>query len=248
MLAGWRWGHEEKLRVLVDKVLSKSNAMLVTGEHMDEIRAAGFNVAVPRVGGMDLDTVHEHAALAHQRDMFYMAWIPVGELAHSALVEDQLLPANVVGANGATAPILSPNADQFWDRLTSLILGQARIAAANPAVIGTFFDFEGYAMGDVGGNYYPLSYDDVILGKFAEARKVAVPELAVRSAIPGWKARDCTKPFASFSSTTGDSVAVRCAGKWTPSTLISSSSSIPCRGRCSRSRRSFRDWPLNGLR
>ena len=79
---------------------------------MDEIRAAGFNVAVPRVGGMDLNTVHEHAALAHQRDMFYMAWIPVGELAHSALVEDlPLLPSNVVGANGATAPILSPNAD-----------------------------------------------------------------------------------------------------------------------------------------
>ena len=44
-------GHQDKFRVLVDKVLSKSTDWVMTEKHMDEIHEAGFNVIVPRVGG-----------------------------------------------------------------------------------------------------------------------------------------------------------------------------------------------------
>ena len=50
-------GHQDKLRVLVDKVLSSSNNWIMTEQHMDEICAAGFNVIIPREGGSDLGRV-----------------------------------------------------------------------------------------------------------------------------------------------------------------------------------------------
>ena len=167
-------GRQEKLRILVDKVLSGNNNWVMTGEHMDEIRDAGFNVVVPRMGGARLGTVREHAEMAHGRGLFYMSWVN-----GAVYVKKGQTGARMLGANGKTAStIFSPNADEHWDWLTQLMLGQARISAEVPSVIGAFFDFEGYAMKGIPGNYFPLSYDEVILRRFARARGIELPELA----------------------------------------------------------------------
>ena len=169
-------GHQEKYRILVDKVLSKSNKWVLTDKHVDEIRDAGFNVLVPRVGGHSLGSVREHAEMARDRGMFYMSWVSTGKLTRNKLKKGQRGTKNMLVAKGITAPILSPNADEFWDILTDLVLGQARISAEVPSVIGAFFDFEGYAI-EGRDHCYPLSYDDIILNRFAEAKGIELPTL-----------------------------------------------------------------------
>ncbi len=162
-------GREDKFRVLVDKVLSASNKWVMTGKFVDEIRDAGFNVVVPRVGGTDLKRVERVAELARQRGVFYMAWMR-GTLGTKT-------GTKLVWQNGAQQDLYSPNTDELWDWMTRLILGHARLSAKNPAIIGTFLDYENYAKGKR-GNCYALSYDEKILAAFAKAKELALPKLA----------------------------------------------------------------------
>jgi hypothetical protein len=49
-----------------------------------------------------------------------------------------------------------------------------------PNLMGVFLDYENYASGTRGGwMLYDLMYDDVILARFAEAREIELPELAL---------------------------------------------------------------------
>lgn len=165
-------GREKKFRVLVDKVLSRSNDWVMTDQHIREIQEAGFNVVVPRVGGTDIQRVRRVAAMAKKHGMFYMAWMRgtlktrVGTGGHTKLVWE----------NGVTQDLYSPNANELWDWMTENILGHARVGADNPAVIGTFLDFENYAEGRV-KNCYFLSYDDKIMAEFARAKGLQLPNL-----------------------------------------------------------------------
>ena len=161
---------------------------------MDEIRDAGFNVAVSRRGGQNLDTVRDHAEMAQERGLFNMAWIEC-----SLYLNPGQTGPTIIGANGKTvSTIFSPNADEFWNWLTPLIVGQARISAEFPALIGAFFDFEGYAMKGVPGNYYPLSYDDVILTMFTRAEGIKRPELAAAERYPWLNKQGLHDAFAKF--------------------------------------------------
>ena len=58
---------DEKLRVLVDKVLMAANDWVMTEAHVEEIAAAGFNVVTPRRGNDDISEVRRIASLAARR-------------------------------------------------------------------------------------------------------------------------------------------------------------------------------------
>lgn len=162
-------GRTDKLRVLVDKVLSASNKWIMTPKFVQEIGDAGFNVVCPRVGCGDMKRVERVATMTRERGLFYMAWMR-GTLGTKKGVK-------LVWANGRTQDLYSPNADELWDWMTRLILGHARLSVKNPSIVGSFLDFENYAKGKQ-GNCYPLSYDEKILGEFAKAKDIEIPRLA----------------------------------------------------------------------
>jgi hypothetical protein len=159
----------------VDKVLSRSNNWVLTEKHMDEIREAGFNVIVPRQGGEDMARVRCVAEMARKRGMFYMAWMR-GTLATKT-------GTRFVWQDGSIQDLYSPNADELWDWMTRLILGHARLSVENPAIVGSFLDFENYAAGKQ-GNCYELSYDMKILTEFAAERGLNVPDLGPNQRYP----------------------------------------------------------------
>ncbi len=162
-------GRQDKLRVLVDKVLSASNKWVMTPQFVQEIGDAGFNVVCPRVGCNDMKRVERVADMTRRRGLFYMAWMR-GTLGTKKGLK-------LVWANGRTQDLYSPNADELWDWMSKLILGHARLSVANPSIVGSFLDFENYAKGKQ-GNCYPLSYDEKILGEFARAKGIDLPRLA----------------------------------------------------------------------
>ncbi len=162
-------GRQDKFRILVDKVLSRSNNWVMTEAHVREIKEAGFNVVVPRLGGTDMNEVRRVADLAARQGLFFMPWMR-GSL-------DTKTGTRVVWENGATQDLYSPNANELWDWMTGIILDHARIGKENAAVVGTFLDFENYAKGKV-KNCYFLSYDNKILGEFAQAKGLTIPPLA----------------------------------------------------------------------
>jgi len=182
-------GRQDKLRVLVDKVLSASNDWVMTEPFVDEIADAGFNVLVPRVGCDDMARVKRVADMARDRGIFYMAWMR-GTL--TATTGDKL-----VWANGADQDLYSPNADELWDWMTGLILGHARLSVENPAIVGSFLDFENYAKGSQ-GNCYALSYDDKILREFAAAKGIEIPDLEPEQRHPWLGEKGLLDDFRNF--------------------------------------------------
>lgn len=162
-------GKQDKFRILVDKVLSKSNQWVMTPQFVAEIGEAGFNVVCPRVGCDDMERVERVAETARQRGLFYMAWMRGTRSTKKGV--------KLIWASGTTQDLYSPNADELWEWMTGLILGHARLSVKNPAIVGSFLDFENYAKGKR-GNCYPLSYDEKILGEFAKAKGVEIPRLA----------------------------------------------------------------------
>ena len=167
-------GADEKLRVLVDKVLMATNDWVMTEAHIEEIAAAGFNVVSPRRGSDDIAEVRRIAALAAKHGMRYMPWmratllVPEDEPAHSG--------KRLVWADGTQQDLYSPNAEELWEWMSGQILGFARVSVEEPALMGVFLDFENYAPRSQ-SNAYALSYDQGILEQFGRVRQVDVPEL-----------------------------------------------------------------------
>ena len=161
-------GKSDKYRVLVDKVMAGANKWITTPAHMQEAKAAGFNVISPRIGGHELAVCREQALMAQAAGLYYMAWM------RGTLTAKQ--DCKLVWQDGTEQELCSPNADEFWDWTTELVLGHARISAAVPAFIGSFLDYENYSP-DSRGNCYSLSYDTKILKEFAAAKGVQIPEL-----------------------------------------------------------------------
>ena len=162
-------GRTEKLRVLVDKVLMQqgpdSKKWRMKDEFIREIRAAGFNVVVPRYGGEDLERVRDVARRAKKHGMCYMPWLRGTLHAYYKNSDKQ----RMVWKNGSESRMYSPNADAFWDWWTPLIVGYAKISAQENSLIGVFLDFENYFEGDSAA--YDLSYDDIIFREFIAAQK-----------------------------------------------------------------------------
>ena len=158
----------EKLRILVDKVLMRSNSWEMTEAHVKEIADAGFNVLSPRLGGDDPDRIRRVAALAGKHGVKYVAWMRGSLATQNGL--------KYVHADGQDQPIYSPNADELWTWMTELILAHVKISTEIPAMVGSFLDFENYAKGK-NGNCYALSYDDKVLAEFAAETGTKLPEL-----------------------------------------------------------------------
>ncbi|MBT3379168.1 MAG: hypothetical protein HN742_13465 [Lentisphaerae bacterium] len=163
---------KEQPRILVDKVLMLDNKWVMTEDHVREIKAAGFNVVSPRLGGTDPARVRKVAAMAQKHDMFYVAWMR-GSLSTPKNVPES---ERYVYADGHSCDIYSPNADALWDWMEKTILEHVRISVEIPAMAGSFLDFENYAKGKA-GNCYNVSYDSSTLQAFAAARGLTLPEL-----------------------------------------------------------------------
>ncbi len=166
-------GREEKLRVLVDKVLMKSNGWVMTEDHVRQIAEAGFNVVSPRLGGDSMKQVRRVAKYAQKHGIYYMPWMRGTLKARKG--------PKLVWSNGLEHPIYSPNSDELWDWMSRLIIKYARISLKTPSLIGVFLDFENYSFEKEPskrlGHAYPLSYDARILKDFAKEKNVVLPRL-----------------------------------------------------------------------
>ena len=162
-------GRSEKFRVLVDKVLMQQGPQSnwrMKDEFIREMRDAGFNVVVPRHGAEDLGRVRDVAQRAKKHGMCYMPWLR-GTLHAYYKNSDR---KRMVWKSGAESRMYSPNADDFWQWWTPLIVGYAKISAQENSLIGVFLDFENYFEGE-SGTAYDLSYDDIIFREFIAAQK-----------------------------------------------------------------------------
>lgn len=166
-------GRTEKLRILVDKVMQPEAKWITEDWMIKEAAEAGFNVFSPRVGYDRLDEVRRVAGWCGQYHIFYMPWMRGSLTAPDTADADG---KRVVWENGAEQPLWSPNADAFWEWTNRYILEYARISVEYPALMGVFLDYENYAPGKQ-GNLYALSYDEDILGRFADARSLEIPAL-----------------------------------------------------------------------
>ncbi len=168
-------GRSVKLRILVDKVMQPEAGWTTEEWMINETAAAGFNVYSPRRGYDDLDAVRQVTEWCAKYGIYHMPWMR-GTLGvpKDADATGRML----VWANGGEQPLWSPNSDEFWDWTNKYIIEYAKISAENPHLMGVFLDYENYAPGKQ-GNCYSLSYDDLIMGKFAEAQGIELPELAL---------------------------------------------------------------------
>jgi hypothetical protein len=161
-------GRTDRLRILVDKVLMADNNWVMTEDHVKEIAGADFNVVSPREGNEDLAEVRKVAGLAEKYGVFHLPWMRGDLIAQG--------PVKMVWASGVEQELASPNSDELWTWMTDQIVSYAQISLQCPALMGVFLDYENYSPNG-GGNLYDLSYDDKIMGEFAAAKGVELPEL-----------------------------------------------------------------------
>ena len=166
-------GRSVKLTILVDKVMQPQSGW-VTEEWMVKATAeAGFNVFSPRVGHERLDEVRRVAGWCKKYGIYHMPWMRGTLTAPNRPGADG---KRVVWASGNEQPLWSPNSDEFWEWTNRYIVEYAKISAENEHLMGVFLDYENYARGRE-GDLYSLSYDDTILGKFAESNGIELPRL-----------------------------------------------------------------------
>jgi len=168
-----RLGREDKWRIVVDKVMQPEVGW-VTEEWMVKAASdAGFNVFCPREGARNLDAVRQVTAWCQKYGIYHMPWIR-GTLGTDGAEADG---KRVVWSGGGEQALWSINSDEFWEWTHKYIGAYAQMSAENEHLIGVFLDYENYAAGAKEGNAYSLSYDDVILARFAEAKGMALPDL-----------------------------------------------------------------------
>ena len=166
-------GHSIKLAILVDKVM-QPQANWVTEEWMvKEAAQAGFNVYSPRRGFDKPDEVKQVANWCEKYGIFFMPWMR-GSL--NAPEGKSAAGKRLVWASGNEQPLWSPNSDEFWDWTDRYIVDYAKLSTEKTHLIGVFLDYENYAPGRE-ANLYSLSYDDIIMKKFADAKGIPFPKL-----------------------------------------------------------------------
>ncbi|MFP4250496.1 MAG: hypothetical protein ACLFU7_12605 [Armatimonadota bacterium] len=169
-------GETVKLRVLVDKVMHRADEGTSAEWIVEETAAAGFNVYSPRLGYDDFAMVRDVTDWCAASDIYHMVWMrgtllaPEGEASEGR---------RAVWANGHEERLWSPNSDEFWEWTGEHITEYARISAEKPNLLGVILDYESYAPGKGASFVYPYSYDDLILGMFAEAQGIELPELGL---------------------------------------------------------------------
>ena len=187
-------GRSVKLMILVDKVM-QPEAEWTTEEWMiKETAEAGFNVFSPRAGYDRLDDVRQVTEWCEKYGLYHMPWMR-GTLNVPKDAEAQ--GKRMVWAGGNEQELWSPNSDEFWAWTTEYIVEYAKISAENEHLMGVFLDYENYSPGG-SGNCYSLSYDDIIMGKFAEAQGIELPELELAQR-KGWlEEQEMHEEFSEF--------------------------------------------------
>ncbi|MDA0335262.1 MAG: hypothetical protein O2782_08875 [bacterium] len=188
-------GRSVKLRILVDKVMQPVADWHTEAWMVAEAAAAGFNVWSPRLGNDNLAEVSRVSTWCREQQIFHIPWMRGTLTAPEGPEADG---KRVVWASGSEQPLWSPNSDELWDWLTERVVAYARMAAADNTLIGVFLDYENYAPGANGGDLYDLSYDDLILGAFAEARSIALPDLALADRKAWLEAEGLHEAFDTF--------------------------------------------------
>ncbi|MBM3475688.1 MAG: hypothetical protein FJX75_20680 [Armatimonadetes bacterium] len=156
-------GRKEKLRILVDKVMQPERNWVTEEWMVRETAEAGFNVYSPRHGFDKPDAVRQVTDWCAQYGIYHLPWMrgtleaPTGPEADGK---------RLVWGSGGEQSLYSPNADEFWEWTTKYIVEYAKLSKESPHLFGVFLDYENYSARSE-GNCYDLSYDDVILAKFA---------------------------------------------------------------------------------
>jgi len=166
-------GRTVKFKVLVDKVMQPEAGWHTEQWMVQEAAEAGFNVWSPRRAG-DLDEVRQVTEWCAEEGILHIPWMR-GTLG-AKLDDPKADGRRMVWASGMESSLWSPNSDEFWQWTDDLIVEYAKISAEMPTLFGVFLDYENYAEGP---NCYELSYDDIIMGKFAQAKGIELPELAL---------------------------------------------------------------------
>lgn len=164
-------GRMEKLRILVDKVMQRHERWFTKEWMVEAAAGAGFNVSSPRLGHDRLDEVRQVAAWCEKHGIYYMPWMR-GSLDVPARAKAD--GRRLLWASGNEQPLWSPNSDEFWEWMRRYIVQYAEMSKTLPHLIGVFLDFENYAAGKE-RNCYSLSYDDLILGQFAQVKGIERP-------------------------------------------------------------------------
>ena len=166
-------GRNVKLTILVDKVM-QPQAGWVTEEWMvKEAAKAGFNVFSPRQGHNRMAEVKQVTEWCEKYGIYHMPWMRGSLSAPDGAAADG---KRVVWASGNEQPLWSPNSDELWEWTNRYIIEYAKISASNEHLMGVFLDYENYVPGKE-GNLYSLSYDDVIMHKFAKTKGMKLPTL-----------------------------------------------------------------------
>ena len=187
-------GRSVKLMILVDKVMQPEEKWVTKEWIIRETVEAGFNVFSPRVGYDRLDEVKQVARWCEQYGIYHMPWMR-GTL--EAPKDDSSEGKRMVWAGGNEQSLWSPNADEFWEWTNKYIVEYAKISAEIPSLMGVFLDYENYSKGG-SGNCYGLSYDDLIMGKFAEAKGIELPELDLKQRKPWLDEQGLHEEFSAF--------------------------------------------------
>ncbi len=185
-------GRTVKFKVLVDKVMQPEAGWHTEQWMVQEAAAAGFNVFCPR-RARDLEEVRKVTQWCEQEGMLHIPWMR-GTL-NASLDDEAADGKRLVWASGLESSLWSPNSDEFWEWTNEKILSYAKISAEMPTLFGVFLDYENYAEGS---NCYRLSYDDIIMGKFAEAQGIELPELALDERAQWLKDQGLHDAFEAF--------------------------------------------------
>lgn len=187
-------GREVKLRILVDKVMQPTRGWITEEWMVKEAAEAGFNVFSPRHGYDDLDKVRQVTGWCRKYGIYHMPWMR-GSL--EAPADAQSEGKRMLWAIGEQL-LWSPNSDEFWEWTAKYIVEYAKLSAEDPTLLGVFLDYENYAPGPRQGNLYGLSYDDVIMGKFAQHKGIELPALGPTERKPWLEAQGLHEEFAAF--------------------------------------------------
>lgn len=158
----WR---PEKLRILIDKVVTRDDVGRLTDDMFRQIADAGFNVVSPRSGGDDEQQIRNIATMAARHGLDYTVWLR-GTVVLKGV-------AKLTSVIGKESPAASPNSDGYWDWLTRNVLTAARVSKDCANVRGVFLDLEVYQSPVIWA--FPISYDEPTLKAFAAQKNLTLP-------------------------------------------------------------------------
>ncbi len=188
-------GRSVKFTLLVDKVMQPEAGWHTEEWMVQEAAEAGFNVWSPRLGHNNLAEVLLVNEWCRKYEIFHIPWMRGTLTAPDGAEADG---KRVVWSSGSEQPLWSPNSDEFWNWTTNYIVEYAKMAADDDTIIGVFLDYENYAPGLRGGNLYDLSYDDIIMGMFADDQGIELPELRLADRASWLEDEGLTEAFSEF--------------------------------------------------